>query len=341
MTRRYLFVLTVLPVLVVAGRAAAMKVDLESVDGKTTETEEPINLEQCERNITLKFRVTNDLPSKYLFVMRGSECNTDRSGDNTNTCTVVFEGKMDTLLIDVPLTTKQLGLECGSSDSDIHLYFLGQASESDKLNESTDFVELTLAVDTVPPPAPTNVEGGEGEHSIPIDWEFEGADVETFRVYYERVSNCPQGSVLCDYSPGCASNGDGTASETTADDAGVEPNEEVTAEVDAVDYDEVSSSLRSHDLMDVVGIGETAAVAVVAVDEAGNQSLASNVVCIEGVATVGFCEINENMGGKCESGCSVGPGPGAHPGRLPAALLVLLAVACIRFRRRDEATFVR
>lgn len=335
MTRRYLFVLTILPLLAVAGEALAMKVDLQSVDGKTTEMDEPINLDQCTRDVTLKFRVNNDTGSKYLFVMRGSECNTDRTGDKTNTCTVVSEGKMDTVLIDVPLTAKQLGLECGSADSDIHLYFLGQASESDELKESTDFVELTIAVDTVPPPAPTNVEGGEGEHSIPITWSFDSTDVEYFWVFYEQVDTCPPPA----FDPAAS------ATSTTSDeDAGVDPGENQESEIKiecGKGCKEVTSSAESTELVDKIAVGETAAVVVVAVDEAGNLSPISNVACITSIATVGFCEINENMGGKCESGCSVGPGPGTHPGRLPAALLVLLAVAWIRFRRRDEATFVR
>ncbi len=346
MTRRYLFILTLLPFLAVAGEALAMGATLTAIGNVTTDIDKPISNDQCEANVKVKFEVTNGNPSKYLFVMVGSDCDQDRTELTTDSCTRVLgqsiEGRAE---IPISVGVKDLGIKCGTSEGDYTVYFLGHSSESEERQATTDFATVTIEVDTTGPPAPTDVKGGQGESSIPVTWEFGGVEVESFWVYYEAVSSCPGGSILCTFSPGCTPSIDAAVSVSDTDDAGVTTGqttgqENPLAALAAAKYEEASSSSRKFDLKGVISVGQTAAVAVVAIDEAGNRSQVSNVACIEGIATVGFCEMNEGRGGKCESGCSVSRGPGANPGRLPAALLVLLAVAWISLRRRNDASIV-
>lgn len=80
--------------------------------------------------------------------------------------------------------------------------------------------------------------------------------------------------------------------------------------------------------------GQTAAIVVTAVDEAGNESPTSNVACITRVQTVGFCD---RIGGCEEDGCTCRAAPGApRPGAATAMAAGVALGALVWFRRRRK-----
>jgi MYXO-CTERM domain-containing protein len=79
-----------------------------------------------------------------------------------------------------------------------------------------------------------------------------------------------------------------------------------------------------------IEIGNSAYAAVVEVDQAGNVSVASDLVCISRVATSGFCDA---AGENCQS-CSVS-GAGI-PGKSAAPLLAIMGLALLALSRRKS-----
>jgi hypothetical protein len=69
--------------------------------------------------------------------------------------------------------------------------------------------------------------------------------------------------------------------------------------------DGISKGAKSTTVDNAVGVGESAAVGVVAVDPAGNESVLSNTACLTGVPTNGFWDEYMASGGMAKSGCSV------------------------------------
>ena len=101
---------------------------------------------------------------------------------------------------------------------------------------------------------------------------------------------------------------------------------------DGTPYTESSGSSREDSLNPEslgLGFGETAAVTVVAVDEALNRSVIGEVVCITRVDTVGLCD----EPGACKSGCQCSTPGGSAPG-WPAGLAAAALIALATWRRR-------
>jgi hypothetical protein len=76
--------------------------------------------------------------------------------------------------------------------------------------------------------------------------------------------------------------------------------------------------------------GESAAVAVVAVDEAGNQSPLSNIGCVKVVPTEGFWDRYQNQGGEGQAGCPCSALGTVH---LHSAWPIALSLLLVRLRR--------
>jgi MYXO-CTERM domain-containing protein len=337
MTRRCSFVLSLAAVLLAAQPALALSAILESIDGDSVDADNyvPLNKEQCDKNAEVRYEVTNDRSANYLAVMKGTDCDQDRTDVTNDNCTKLVGESIEG--VNKPkITFSAKDLDCQDTSGPTRkIYFLGLADEGDEKKGSSDAFIDDFKIDTVVPRAPSGVEGGSGEHSIEVSWSFGGTDVEEFRVYYEVVNNCPEDSALCAFSTDdCGSGSSSGAGEL--DDAGTSEEEDEGQDTSGseIDYETASASSRSLKLEDKVEVGETAAVAVAAFDEAGNGSLLSNVDCITGISTVGFCEMNEKQGGSCESGCAAA-GPGAGGGRGAAAVgLAVLALAVMARRRK-------
>ena len=80
--------------------------------------------------------------------------------------------------------------------------------------------------------------------------------------------------------------------------------------------------------------GESAAVVVVAVDQARNASLSSAPVCIERIETRGLCDTLDCGNDGCDCRAAPGSARGDASGPFAAALAVLLVWCARRWRRR-------
>ncbi|MCG8556810.1 MAG: hypothetical protein MJD61_16230 [Proteobacteria bacterium] len=211
-----------------------------------------------------------------------------------------------------------LGLPCDNLSEKRIYWFIALKTTGGPAEASAQF-EVTF--DTIAPDAPQGVTAGRGQSQIPISWQLVD-DTNKYRIYYD---------VNID-----------TACVSTLFSEGVDP---LTLSPE-VSFKEVNSPLATSSTLDnVVPLFGTAAVAVSAVDRAGNHSPLSNVACAMGVPTDGFWDIyRDRIGHTPDEGCSVlggAPGAGSQAGRLPwsgcAWGLTLLLVPLLVLRRSARA----
>ncbi|MCS6799819.1 MAG: MXAN_2562 family outer membrane beta-barrel protein, partial [Myxococcota bacterium] len=151
----------------------------------------------------------------------------------------------------------------------------------------------------------TALEGGSGDSAIPLDWDAPAGEVDEYRIYV-APGDCP-GSML---TPGGRPPG--------------RPAHTVSGST-------TSASLSGAALG--LPVGGSAAVAVTAVDDAGNESALSNVACLRRVQTDGFCARHVAMGGRCESCAVSAPGAGSGSGQGAWIALGLAALVLVPWRR--------
>lgn len=232
---------------------------------------------------------------------------------------------------------------------------------------------IPVTIDTQAPPAPGNLEGGDGESSLPLSWDAAGDEQTVFEycIYVDTGTATTIGGDAGDFDAGLDDGGT-TDDGGTIDDAGTDagggfdagptgtdggasgdgggttptecgsgmlvsgtiPTDRGLEPVRCVSEDVTSQSLDPDSIG--LAIGESAAVAVAAVDRAGNVGPLSNVVCVERVSTVGFCD---RLGGCEDTGCSCVAAGASRSAGTPygalASLALLVAVVSIRRRRRS------
>lgn len=214
----------------------------------------------------------------------------------------------------------------GTEDGKFSIYIL--ALNSSGTNEAAGkawWINATL--DTTPPSAPTGTSGGKGDTEIPVSWTNSAEQISEQRVYLLR-GGCSGGAYVggsaVDAGADAGDDG-GTGVGSGAGTGGWEKARDVSLSATRTTLNGASQGLA---------YGEEAAVAVTAVDLAGNESDRSTPACIQRVKTDGFCSVHESQGGKCES-CAVAPGRG----ELPHAVLLLLGIAgawvAVRRQRRS------
>jgi hypothetical protein len=195
----------------------------------------------------------------------------------------------------------------------------------------TGYGTFELETDAEPPLAPTRVTGGSGEHRIPIEWDTDESDIERFIVYIDNEPTAAPGGAggtSAGVDGGSPNTGDcGSSVLTPGADAESLPSSLRQKRVDEPTASGVELSA------DDIG-GEAAAVAVVAVDEAGNQSPLSNVGCVKVVPTQGFWDRYENNGGTGQAGC---PCSTLGAAQLHSAWPVALSLLLVRLRRTPRS----
>lgn len=270
----------------------------------------PINIDECIDNpITIDIQFTS-LPTSEatLTVWEGSDCfnSTARIG-TTKTCDLLTEMDIPTSGSG-PLSISMADLACMVGlDENQTLYFLPLANK-DAATEVTNCDTLTIKIDTVAPAAPTNVQGGSGESSVNVSWTSAGDDTEEFIIYYDPDDTT------------CAS-----------------PLLVAGSEVDPAGLRSVRASKggtsKSITIGSVLAVGESAAVGVVAVDIAGNESVLSTTACLAKVETTSWLDLHEAQGGKTGNTCSVAALSDAHLSML-ALWSMLIALLSLRAARR-------
>ena len=200
-------------------------------------------------------------------------------------------------------TLDELVDDCSIGDGNYSIYFLAtDTAQSEQAVDANASDVLQLTLDTTPPSPPSSVSGGSGDSAIPVSWDSNtGDDIREYFVYVD-TSGCPV---------------DGT-------DNFVRFGSSLAGTESSVSLD--GSKLG-------IDFGASASVAIVAVDQALNESEFSSTVCAERVQTDGFCDIHMREMGKC-SGCSVHI-PGSTPeDPLPLAWAAILGWAAVSSLRR-------
>jgi hypothetical protein len=339
MIRRYAFISSLAATLLVAEAVAAQTCTLKYVDGSDVDIDnKDINYYQCAiLNSTLTFEVKATAGAKYE-IFTGSQCGT--GGLNDTDCktgstnftiggdgTETYDFKVQDLLA-------ADGDTCDAGNYSVKAYFVpaGTSAKTDTTTvASTGQILCQKDIDTNPPPRPTKPKGGSGENEIKVKWSFdsEDEDLEKFWIYYEV---CPGSSGLCNYLPkDCGSSAAAATTGVALDDAGTPNYAELFSDLQ---YTSVSNGVRQVSLKNVVEIDERAAVIVVAQDNAGNLSYPSDVTCIQGVATRGFCDMKAGSKKLCKNGCSVNAVGANSSHGLSSIAAIFITLFLISARRR-------
>lgn len=304
-------------------RVTYLRVDDETVSGIAPR---PLGVEECTPPAaTLTFEVDN-IPSDKgrIDIYYGSECNAmDRDDTTTPRCTFVQ---------DVEATSQQdleVKIDAGKlcDKEDPTLWFLAVNSSQVGEDVGQGYDDILVPIDLSAPAAPDNVEGGAGEKAIPVSWDIGTGDPEKFVVYIDDQASSGGG----DTDGGTSSDGKCSSSRLAAGTAA----KDIPKGVRTKTIDEGTATGIDLDSGDIRG--KLAAVGVVAVDQAGNESVLSEIACVEVVPTEGFWERYEKEGGNADEGCSVKrAGAGTRASDRAAGLLATACalVVALRFRAR-------
>ena len=285
----------------------------------------PINtysLQDCQDNVTIRFGVPTDTSLiAMLDLWRGNSTgsNCEEAGNrNNNTQTNCFDissaGLKDATnpFFEARLADIADGLcDEGDSISTIELYAFNTTNIGGGELNGIDWGVVQLVVDPEPPTAP----------EVPTT-SFAGTRL-SIRVTAPPGTMNPtyRFAMDTDVGPDCASGVDLDPGEAFPDDDGTfvlgnetDPNASVSVNLDAIEA------------------GEYAAVFVSALDQADNLSPLSEMICVEKVTTMGFCDSSPDA---CPDGCHVStPGLSDAPLTLPS--LGALAIGGVLLLRRRK-----
>ena len=326
-------------------------VNLLTIGGEDVNTlaEIKLGIEDCSSNAELVFELDGAPANKEsIDIYTGENCNrTDRINDDVNRCTHLTVQATNEQTRDLRITLMARELVGGNMDDDAldgatdvcatgidsmpTIWFLAVDTPMSAEDVGNNYGTYeALGIDLRAPRAPSSVVGGSGENQIPIEWDTEDTDIESFIVFIDN-------------DPTEDGGGAGSGGET---DGGTGNTGECGSLVlqSNMSADDLPSGIRRKEVNEptATGVqlvpndidGMMAAVAVVAVDEAGNQSPLSNTGCVKVVPTEGFWDRYEANGGKAQGGCPCSAlGPAQLQTAWPVALALLLLRRSARRRR--------
>jgi hypothetical protein len=299
--------------------AAQLMVTFETAGRETNlnYTNPPVGLEECMANGTVDLRVSGlDGTGTILDVWRAAgtiDCTaTEARVTDTRTCTplpLTADQSIDstTMQKDMTVQLSEL-LDCTSGAATYGIWFL-VANAMASVEPVTLSGSLPIQYDPDPPTAPTNLTDAAGDTMATATWTQPAAtDILEYVVYADMTSV----AMACEESLAMTQLVEGAALPT----AGL-------VELGS----SVGSGVTINPSMITTMTGGTAAMVVVAVDDAGNVSVVSNTACASRIETTGFCDAYD-----CENGCSVSGAPRPGQGGL-AALLVIGVTSTLALRR--------
>jgi len=290
---------------------AQMTVTKLSVGTRTAdELDLPISAEECAADIPITLRVMNAAMTARLDFWSGTSCNTVESR-TTGTLTCEYlpmaSTTRDGSQQDIVVTMSTLLIDCTAGTSTTTFFILPVATTM-STEMVSDFAMFTVALDAQAPGPPTGLTTGAGETAIPLSWTAPtGSDIHEYNIYID------------DAAADCAS--------TTLVAGSPPPTEGVR--IVTVNGDATETTLSG------IATGTEAAVAISAVDDAGNVGVLSEVVCAMSVPTEGFWDKYKGGGGSAST-CAAAPGPRGGGGSGSGAPWALLGAACalaMRVRR--------
>jgi len=316
-----------------------------SINGEPVTNEDGgfIGRTRCAAGVSFKFQASYNVLVRSLeaWVTRneGQDCSlaTNRqipaAGGTTNCWRAGSQGNLQpsivsSLTVDATKLFSPKGEACPEeSNQPYWVYLVPLAAESDvntatanpPIDTTTGVLSARFTLYTKVPDAPTGVKGSEGEQTLGVDWKDDpsGDPNVSYRVYYDTAQG--------------GTDPDAGGSEVKCGSGRLVAGEEAPAEGDKLFSEDANAGGTSLSAS-IVDIGESVAVGVVTVDPAGNESLLSEIVCIERVATDGFYDRYKAAGGDGLETCS------AHaPGRVGISgwsSLTLIALGLLWRRRR-------
>jgi hypothetical protein len=317
-----------------------------------------INLENCVDKVDMQLEV-DGLPGDKdvldIYVGTGTNCTSTeaRDGDGEADCRKLDDPyNIEGLTQDVPITLQVTDIiraafnnseDCSERSSKPTLWFLAvdNSGGTDAVT-ANQYGTIELNIDTDPPDAPTGVKGGRGENEIPVSWSVGSNKVDSFEIYVDSgngMAPMRDGSVEPTPEPTDEDGGsdDEAAVGETNDMCGTGALRSGASadDVPSLRKKPVGSATATETTLSSSLIeGDAAAVAVVALDAAGNRSGLSEVACVFVVPTRGIKDLYEEKYGEMPQGC---PCSAAGPAQVEGALPIGLALAFIAFRRRRRS----
>jgi hypothetical protein len=303
--------------------AAQLMVTFETAgrDAPFDYTNPPVGLAECMANSTVDLRVSGlDGTGTILDVWRVAgtvDCTpTEARIMDTRTCTPLTLAvdqtiNSTTMQKDMPIELSEI-LDCTSGSATFNIWFL-VANAMASVEPVMLSGSLQIQYDPDAPAAPTGLTDAAGDTMASTTWTQPTVmDIFEYIVYADTTSvatTCEESLATTqlveggELPPGMVELGRSTGSGLTIDPSQV-----------TMDY------------------GGTAAIAVVAVDRAGNVSVVSNIACASRIETTGFCDAYE-----CGSGCSVSGAKKTGPSDFGAVFLAF-AASTLALRRKKPRT---
>jgi MYXO-CTERM domain-containing protein len=323
----------------------------------------PINAKACATpHLPLEFKLTlpgSSANQPFLQVWFGSSCNAANARVTTTTTTpcallnTYTVASSDTVR---NFTVNATGICAGGGTQQV--WFLLTPTDTMTADAVTTYGEYDVKIDTNPPIAPSGVTSGTGETQIPVTWNAPNDDLYGYTILWDTNVTTTGGgagtggstldAAIVEADSGAVSKDGGIDGGVTGTVIPDQPG--CTSQLlhggAIIDLDHLPAGVGRSDLKgkassttlsaDQLGgkIGTVAAIAVVAIDVAGNPSLLSNTACAEIVKTLGFWDVYKANGGNAEQGCACSA-PGGRS-TTTAAWPVMIAMLALGIRARRK-----
>ena len=304
----------------------------------TTAGSRPIGIEECEENVQVPVNLAN-IPTTergvlavYRAAVGSGMCTVPANRTSTGGSQPICEHTSFTAPMIVPtqMTVSPTVQELFGSDActmaaydDREFWFLSVSSDPDISTTVTQFAVVRILLDTQRPVAPMVDEAPAGDTTISVGFDANTTELLAGATAYVDVG-------------GCDANGNVATTTLVPNMAPPSGARSVASTgVEAVTLDGSMLGLE---------YGEYAAVAVTTMDLARNESVLSNVVCLQRVELSGFwdaycAERGITDPAMCRaqySGCAATPGRGSAPSLAIAMLGIAIAFVMSRAARRSS-----
>jgi hypothetical protein len=320
----------------------AIRVTLISIGDRTAHIGQNwAGIADCTNDEDVVFRVDGAPRGKTeMDLYIGDQCqNTDRVNPTVNRCTYLGNKKYGSVTLGVFLHINAKKLFEDKCDAGVEskpkIYFLAVNVTHSAEDVNNDYgVLTTLGLDTLAPSAPSNLSGGEGEHKIPVSWDSSETNLKGFKVYIDPHPGAPGSAGVTGASgsnaPGNDEDGGSVSNNTMVPsldgglgDGGTPtgltnpecPSSFLISGNSPMDLPSsihektinkptaTTLDLTPDDIDSTGSLMKDAAIAVVAVDLAENESPLSSVACVHVEPTTAFWDRYQMEGGKATGGC--------------------------------------
>ena len=305
-----------------------------------------VGIDDCVNDAVIEVRL-DGVPSEKesIDIYVGEACtSTTRNSEDDNSCDYVGNqaaGRTNDLTIEIHVG--DLIDDCTvEQEATPKIWLLAVDTPKGSEDVGNGYAMISkLRVDTRAPEAPSEISGGSGEREIPVEWTIEESDLETFVVLIDPMPTVDpsgatagsSGSVEADGGQPVNPSGGGWNGECGS--SVLTPGADLSSISTSVKRKTINEATATHVELSSGDIdGNAAAIAVVAIDKAGNESPLSAIGCVYVVPTEGFWERYQQDQGAVDGGCACSALAPAHAeSGLPVVLAVGWLARAARRRR--------